>query len=511
MNNFEKGLNKDVIPKLQPPGTYRYALNSVLESEEGDYGVLINELGNSSCVSTPYPIIGAVQTDSQDFIVFLTDDVNSEIGILNTSTCTYKTLINDACLNFSSSNPVYALFRIRKGCERTVYFTDRLNPYRTINIDDIDQYLNDDGSLDCNEIKLTPPYSVPNLNIADVQDTGGRLEVGAYQFALRYLDEEENPTNWIYVTRHVSIFPGLISNLDYDAITGAIPTISTDAPEEGAVPNTTKSIVLEIDNLDRNFTYYQLAAIHSNSTTGEPSATWLLDTQFIDSNSPSSTYTYRGPDTSAGHFEIDLTEITVDTEIIDVVQHHVQKDNSLILSGFESIPRKYAEYQQAANQIEIDYIVEEVELDNPSNVGSDKNPLTPYSKLGYMGGEVYAFAIQYLHDDGTWSPAHHIPGRRKVGSDKTIVGYSVPDPNTLHLEQDRIYERWEVYDTSTAENTVLGIPRQGKMSYYEADTTYLSLIVGPFLLLLVILAMFLVLSHPILLFLTILLLVIEFS
>ena len=46
---FQKGLFSDSPPNLQPEGTYRWALNAINESNEGDIGFLINEVGNYEC------------------------------------------------------------------------------------------------------------------------------------------------------------------------------------------------------------------------------------------------------------------------------------------------------------------------------------------------------------------------------------------------------------------------------------------------------------------------------
>ena len=40
--------------------------------------------------------------------------------------------------------------------------------------------------------------------------------------------------------------------------------------------------------------------------------------------------------------------------------------------------------------------------------------------LGYMPGEIYAFAIVYAFDDGSFSPAYHIPGKSPLVNDSHI-------------------------------------------------------------------------------------------
>ena len=50
METFNKRLNLDSPNKLQPDGTYRFALNAILETKEGDYGSLSNERGSETCL-----------------------------------------------------------------------------------------------------------------------------------------------------------------------------------------------------------------------------------------------------------------------------------------------------------------------------------------------------------------------------------------------------------------------------------------------------------------------------
>lgn len=142
-NNFVKGLNQDIHPKYQVEGTYRYALNAVLESKEGDLPSISNEIGNIYC-ATNWPddkkIIGHQLLDNDEILVFLFDPSEirpaHEIGVYNTTSCVYTSIVIDSLLNFSTDHPINPRFRIRNGCERIVYFTDNYNPYRVINISD---------------------------------------------------------------------------------------------------------------------------------------------------------------------------------------------------------------------------------------------------------------------------------------------------------------------------------------------------------------------------------------
>ena len=82
-----KGMFTDSSPEAQQERTYRFALNAVNESRDGDQGFLINEEGNYKCSNLEYNplapssgysdwiVIGHVYTDEDTAIVFLASRV----------------------------------------------------------------------------------------------------------------------------------------------------------------------------------------------------------------------------------------------------------------------------------------------------------------------------------------------------------------------------------------------------------------------------------------------------
>lgn len=457
---FNKGIQTDIIPKLQPKDSYRFALNAVLESSEGNRGSLPNELGNKLSFTTDSTIVGHCQLDDDTIVLFLVGK-SSEIGIFDPTSNTYTSLLIEDCLNFSTEYPVFCLFRIREGCKRALYFTDRNNPYRTITIEDIDSYYENDV-FDCSRIELNPSYQVPQLNITQVFDNGGSLKVGSYQFAVRYLDADLNPTNWFYVTSPVTIYDEAQSSNYFD-IDGAIPIFENAEAEEGAVPQTSKAIKLELSNIDTSFVYYQVAAIHNTSTIGRVSETWILEENYI--NDTTATYVYGGPNVSLGHFQGDLSDIIVDDQVIDVVQHHAQKDNYLILGGFKSQQYDYSAFQKEATNIVINWKTDTIfnippTFSDNTEEGNPKNPLTQYNHRSLMGDEVYAIGIQYRIKNKYWTPTFHIPGRAATSFDRTLISYNL---NQHHLPVQDKYELWQERNTAQSDGT---------MGYFECSSSY---------------------------------------
>lgn len=193
---FTKGMYRDVHPRNQIESTYTDALNSVLYTDKGQMTTISTEKGNEICVSLPdgYTDIGSINTDSDEIIIFLTNNAISKISIYNPEFCTYKEIISSSCLNFSKEHPIHGVFKVRKGCERFIYFTDGENPVRAINIDSINDYLNNNGEFDCALATLDLPFQLPEVT-TEISNSGGSLEVGSYQFAFRYLDEDGNYTD----------------------------------------------------------------------------------------------------------------------------------------------------------------------------------------------------------------------------------------------------------------------------------------------------------------------------
>jgi hypothetical protein len=336
METFNKGLNLDSPNKLQPDGTYRFALNAILETREGDYGSISNERGVEFCLGLAegWQVIGDQLLDDDTFVLFITNNQDSSIVHFNPSTCQYTTLVNSPDLNFSTSYPIDTLFRVRKGCERTLYFTDTVNPYRTINIDAIDSYLDDAEQLDVERLNYSPQLSVPRIDSATVNNGGGVLPLGSYSFAIRYLDGDRNPTNWFYTTQPVNIYDESL-NSSYSVIDGGINLVADDQGDLplGATLATNKSITLDISNLDDSYAYYQIGVIPSINNTASPQLVYELNIVGIGSQTDTTVVSSIQED---GIIQNSLADVTVDNVNIQIVQAHEQKDNRLFLAGVSS-------------------------------------------------------------------------------------------------------------------------------------------------------------------------------
>ncbi len=411
------GMATDSHPINQPPNTYRYALNMLLESREGDHSAVTTEEGNIECdnIKDGYRIIGTILISNNDVIIFSTNEIKSEIGLLSDG-CEYTPLIESSCLSFSRDYPITGIFKIHNGCDRIIYFTDNFNPFRAINLDNLISYTNLDMSNEhvsvvtanltddwnCELFNLTPNYTIPNIDLNQVIDGAGALLEGTYRFAFRYTDADFNPTSWAIIDQPISVTAGQLST--FNSIDGGNFDLTGNV-----LFNSSKAISLDITNLDMSYAYYQLAVLETNLGDENNILSYELTAQPISATT--SNYTYRGYTTEKTAVSID--SILIDSISFNTVKALAQIDNRLIIGNTSEDNRDWSEFQQAASQIITSWhMFDKVKDDGASSSGSTKSPHFSFENKGYMRDEVYAFGIVYVFKDGTESPVFHIPGRQ---------------------------------------------------------------------------------------------------
>lgn len=518
-----KGLLRDYNPINQPPNTYRFSLNSLLESKEGDFSSLISEEGNSLSdqITEGYVINGSILINDNFTVIFSTNGIKSEIGIFN-SQDQYSVLISSSCLNFSDQYPIIGRYKIHNGCERIIYFTDNYNPIRSINLDSLISYTELDGSgnhlpvlqanatdrWNCNLMKFNPDYSIPQITLNNVQDNGGNLERGTYFFCIRYLDSEFNPTGWTQPSGPMTIYSGSINGSSDQVDGGNIDLVNSPQFAER------KSIVLNLNNLDRNFPYYQLGVIESKRSTLNEAEAFILPVGSIDTDS--TTYVYTGEISTKTTTSVD--DLVINQIVFDKVKTIDQVDNRLFLANTSTENIDWSVFQRTASKIITNCKTTTLQKELLKDLGGHKSSTSLYLNRSYMRDEIYALGIVYVFNDGSQSPVFHIPGRpadsaynintstlytnndlvsmgdsndhtRNLVSsgswDKqliTVVPNGSPTANSIeecyvaHIPETEYVngnqlERWKVYNTGIVTNEGPGdatiIP-----SYYEGISTY---------------------------------------
>ncbi len=436
LNEFNVGLHTDASPINQPKGTQRFALNTVNETDKGDEFFRSNEESNEPCVAFPegFIPIGKVYISSNETAVFLVSENNniSEIGILKNN-CKYETHVNDEDsdqddkLNFKVEFQIQATYRLRRGCERTIYFTDNNNKPRYYNFDKPQDFKNDDGTWAGKTFNLFKEYnSVPEFKNVDVLDSGGVLEPGSYNISIRYLDEGLNPSEWILTSPIIYIYNDL-STEDFLEIQGSINS-SLDYIN---FPTTTKSIKVELDNLDQNYAFYQLAFIQATTGSG------LISDVKVSDVIPTSKdfYIYTGENAATTGTQ---EEILFFNEIIYKADSIEQIENRLILVNTEGKQANFCRLQKYASRIKADVVTKKVYTNLIEDPRNSKNPTVHFGDMltggtGYMPGEIYSFGIVWVFEDGSLSPVYHIPGKNPNVDPGTIFD---PGLNTYPMSNN---------------------------------------------------------------------------
>jgi hypothetical protein len=217
-NIFTKGMVKDTDPSFIPEGVWTHARNAVNNTVLGQVGDIGNEPANKYCTSAPFTVIGIVPLIEDKWIVFSTNDVDSEIGIFDESECSYKKIVRDACLNFKTSHLIKGVSRENFDCTRSVYFVDSLNPDRVLNLDRVpyiakrkrrigDNCYVDEYSdrLDCEALRIAPLIDSPCISLKK-SDSSGTLPNGSYQVAVAYSSNGIRLTDYFLPSNIQSLF-----------------------------------------------------------------------------------------------------------------------------------------------------------------------------------------------------------------------------------------------------------------------------------------------------------------
>ena len=82
-----KGMTKDLNSALVGKDNYTHAINAINNSKDGDVGTLGNEPANIICSGAPYTIIGTIHLYGDKWVIYSTNNTQSEIGTWDDSQC----------------------------------------------------------------------------------------------------------------------------------------------------------------------------------------------------------------------------------------------------------------------------------------------------------------------------------------------------------------------------------------------------------------------------------------
>lgn len=258
--------------------------------------------------------------------------------------------------------------------------------------------LNIDSALYKNVTKI------PQINFNGVFD-GGNLLVGNYVLYFKYVDADDNESDFIGESGIISVFKG-----DYSSP----KTVKGGISEE----NSYKFIRLNLYNIDSNYNYINVYYTRSSGTynkTEDTKAYKILQK-----------YPIQGITTtiSISGFEevrnIPIDEINISYNIVDKVKTQAQAQSRLFFGNVSKPDIPYSKLAQLSLNIlptpiykeedSIGFLDENyIDISNSVNKYEYYNPNNIYYRLGYWE-DYYRFAVVYILPDYTLSPAFNIRG-----------------------------------------------------------------------------------------------------
>ena len=128
-----KGMWLDGNPNQQSPNTTRKNKNVVVSERLGSW---TNEKGFLKIRDFSLFPNGVIPLNRNDFVVFSTNDTNSEIGLIDSNN-QYRVIVNNNQLGFKKNNPIHGEFFINNKNERIITWTDGNKTPKCLNIDNV--------------------------------------------------------------------------------------------------------------------------------------------------------------------------------------------------------------------------------------------------------------------------------------------------------------------------------------------------------------------------------------
>ncbi len=436
-----KGINQDIVPQLLDLDQFVYSKNILLSDK---FRSVVNEEGTLLRDSIEGTAIGVIPVEDS-FIIFSSKDgtelTDSIIGVYHNGAYTVVQDIHnisyDLNFGFNTNYPITGVYHRNEKDELVLAWTDNFNPPRYLNIGTLENPIITDADT-LNDTRLFPNTDVPEI-FRVINPHGGSLESGAYYFAIAYVDNDGSATNYIQLSQPVYITDD--SNVPYEKYDGAV-----------AGSPTTKSVTLDLFNVDTRFESIRLAVV---SRINQVLAARQIADYPIDQP-----ITYTGSEQS--------TIITVDEVLLPPITYDTVKtvttiDGQLYLGN--TTTGDVLDYQSLANQITVSYrtnLIDVLDVEEKED-----------ARRGLAHGEVYALYIRWVKPDGGRSLAYHIPGREvanvyfhelassfAVTEDTNIEDINVPqaslDEEETHFPTESFFKLRDTTDNPNA-STNMGV------------------------------------------------------
>ena len=485
----KSGMDKDTHPSLLDEAKYTHAKNANIENESGGLMNLSTEHSNilASKFKEGFRVIHAqndINSNNTYFFLVNPTTGTGEFGVIEntqnvlnledlTVDCgdchqinelstpleeinqtplqTYTTLISDACktdktegFNFNILNPIKTSVIKNEKLGTTIYFSQKGNPPRYINISRISDYFTqevvcgDDITLTCPDFEkmlVFKPHSIPKIETTSIE-LGGNLKRGVYEFAVALCDSTGNVMSEYY--------------------SNTIPTAIFDQNERileqpQLADRTNFGIKLKVSNLDTRFTHYKVAVIQTADIEGASS---YYEVGVFPISTDTITYT-----TEQGKKSTSVDEIARPYLFIEEAENVATANNVLYQYGLKQ--KAFLNLQPVVNFMG-EFFQWQTHI-APENIY--ENGVLASKFTGYQRDEVYPLGIRFLLDGGMVTPTYPLVGRqlRKdveglPDEDEVIDNsdsQSIEDNKTACISNGRD-KRWQLYNTATVDSGFCG-------------------------------------------------------
>lgn len=463
ITEFSNGLYTDSPPIKQPKGTQRFALNALKEYEN----VRSNENSNEKLNETNVPLIvgdillGKIYLGENLFALFIVSYKNSlgndlavpisKIALFNTETEILTIEVSDEDstdkLNFKAENQIQGIYRLRRGCERTIYFVQKDNPPRYYNFDKSYDFKDEADVFVGSKFTLLKTYKkYPTFERLDNDGNirfglkvvnGGKLLPGSDNVCFRYVDEDFNSTEWITTTEPVVIY-----HKDFHKYRNVKGTSSSKAVYQN-FGETDKALEISIkgSSLDLDYPCFQLGLIESSGMSGEVNKVSVSPMMPIQKDFIGIEDYYKYTFTGASSYgESSEREVLAPSLNIESAKTITQKDNKLLLGKVEGIQVDWCKLQKYASKIETRVVTKDVTLKNLGEQDNPANPEAMTESMTFMPGEIYSIGIVWDFEGGFTSPVYHIPGVYSQGGNAIYRYSGTQYTNTLPFDTSNICE-----------------------------------------------------------------------
>lgn len=470
------GLNLEAVQPQISPGQLTYALNAMVEGFDGQSITYQNEQANELCLTLPvgYNVIGTKNVTALDTVYYFIINPttgNSMVGYSTLNSCVFNVLLDDNnygsdLFNFDINYPIHKIEVKTTNCSTQLYWTDRLNPRRYIDLTNLpwkDSLVAGTftplvGQIDSNKLLVQPNFKVPVMNCTEV-NVGGDLVEGTYQFAFQYADILSNGyTSYYSVTNEVRIF-----------LDGKISPNFNDT--------TSKCITVDISNIDTTglHEYFNIAVI---KTINGISSVELVDTIYIDSDTHE--FVYTGNENSKADIKLTISDILQQNNYYDIAGDLTQVDNVLVWADL--IKEDDLSYQKIWNQVAVQWETWRIPYNKHEGYFNGANCA---NLQGYMRDEVYPLEGCFIFANGKQSNRFHIPGRASTSFDMepvTDLEGQIGASENPCAPAPGFIPTWKVYNTGnvlgtspdyvSGDSCYKGPVEYGTMGYWESELKY---------------------------------------